>query len=67
MLQSIKMLYFTKRFHKGANEMFKHIDYRTLDLNPMVHIGDDRMLITAGNEESYNTMTASCFGASRQA
>lgn len=47
--------------------MFKHIDYRTLDLNPMLRIGDDRMLITAGNEESYNTMTASCFGASRQA
>lgn len=39
--------------------MFKRIDYRTLDLNPMVRIGDDWMLITAGNEESYNTMTAS--------
>ncbi len=39
--------------------MFKRIDYRTLDINPIVSIGEDWMLITAGNDKSYNTMTAS--------
>ena len=37
----------------------KEIDFRELRFNPMTMIGQDWMLLTAGNESSgYNTMTA---------
>ena len=38
---------------------FKEIDVKALDLNPFNAIGDRWMLITAGDEASSNTMTAS--------
>ncbi|MCC8157165.1 MAG: flavin reductase family protein [Oscillospiraceae bacterium] len=38
----------------------KEIDIRTLNLNPMTLIGEDWLLITAGNQaRGFNTMTAS--------
>jgi len=40
----------------------KEITPRELTLNPFTAIGDDWMLITAGNEKSFNTMTASWGG-----
>ena len=41
---------------------FKEVKAEELNLNPFVKIGTDWLLITAGNEENYNTMTA-CWGA----
>ena len=39
--------------------MLKEIDYRELQINPMTMIGQEWMLVTAGNEDNgYNTMTA---------
>ena len=38
---------------------FAPVDVKTLDLNPFTAIGDRWMLITAGDEASSNTMTAS--------
>lgn len=35
------------------------VDVNELDLNPFTSIGDEWMLITAGDEQSHNTMTAS--------
>ncbi len=40
----------------------KEVDLKTLDLNPFSAIGDDWMLITAGDAASHNTMTASWGG-----
>lgn len=37
----------------------KKIDIKEISCNPMELIGKQWMLITAGNQESYNTMTAS--------
>lgn len=41
---------------------FKEISPEELDFNPFTRIGKDWMLITAGNEEKFNTMTASWGG-----
>lgn len=41
---------------------FKEIDIKTLDGNFFNKIGKEWMLITAGNENSFNTMTASWGG-----
>lgn len=41
---------------------FRVVDIKKLDLNPFASIGDDWMLITAGNEQKVNTMTASWGG-----
>lgn len=41
---------------------FKETDVKTMDLNPFREIGDRWMLITAGGEDGYNTMTASWGG-----
>lgn len=37
----------------------KEVDVKSLDINPFTSIGDEWMLITAGDEASHNTMTAS--------
>ena len=37
----------------------REIDIKNLDFNPFVKIGKEWMLITAGNEEKFNTMTVS--------
>ena len=42
--------------------MFKEISIKDLSLNPFTKIGKEWMLITAGNEERFNTMTASWGG-----
>ena len=36
----------------------KAIDMKELKFNPMTLIGKEWMLISAGNEKSFNTMTA---------
>lgn len=41
---------------------FKKIDIQDLDMNPFLSIGKDWMLITAGDDELVNTMTASWGG-----
>jgi len=41
---------------------FKEISLSELQFNPFTKIGSQWMLITAGNEEKYNTMTASWGG-----
>ena len=41
---------------------FKKIDINNISLNPFSKIGNDWMLITAGNQEKSNTMTASWGG-----
>lgn len=41
---------------------FKETDVKELEMNPFREIGDRWMLITAGNEQSSNTMTASWGG-----
>lgn len=41
---------------------FKAIDIKSLEFNPFELIGDKWMLITAGNEDKFNTMTASWGG-----
>ena len=43
--------------------MFNQIDPKQLDFNPFGRIGHQWMLITAGNSEKANTMTASWGGA----
>ena len=43
--------------------MFNQIDPKRLDFNPFGMIGDTWMLITAGDSEKANTMTASWGGA----
>ena len=42
--------------------MFNEIDLKSNSLNPFTKIGKEWMLITAGNEENFNTMTASWGG-----
>ena len=42
---------------------FREIKPEELDFNPFQKIGKQWMLITAGNESGYNTMTASWGGA----
>ena len=41
---------------------FREIDPKTLEGNPFVRIGDQWMLVTAGDQKQYNTMTASWGG-----
>ena len=41
---------------------FREIDVKQLQLNPFAMIGDEWMLITAGDEQKVNTMTASWGG-----
>lgn len=41
---------------------FREIDVKQLQLNPFAKIGDEWMLITAGDEKKVNTMTASWGG-----
>ncbi len=41
---------------------FKAIDIKSTNLNPFEKIGKEWMLITAGNKEDFNTMTASWGG-----
>ncbi|MDF2567644.1 MAG: flavoprotein oxygenase family-like protein [Oscillospiraceae bacterium] len=41
---------------------FKQIDIKDVSINPFTLIGDEWLLITSGNEEKYNTMTASWGG-----
>ena len=38
---------------------FKEIAVEELKFNPFTKIGKEWMLVTAGNEEGHNTMTAS--------
>ena len=38
---------------------FQELDAKSLSMNPFSLIGDKWMLITSGNQEKYNTMTAS--------
>ena len=40
----------------------KEVDIKSLDINPFTAIGDDWMLVTAGDAASHNTMTASWGG-----
>ncbi len=42
--------------------MFKEISIKDLSMNPFAKISKEWMLITAGNKESFNTMTASWGG-----
>ena len=39
--------------------MFRSVNVKELSINPFKYIGDKWMLITAGNADSFNTMTAS--------
>ena len=41
---------------------FKEVSVKELNMNPFLKIGKEWMLITAGDEEKYNTMTASWGG-----
>ena len=41
---------------------FKEIDIKELKMSPFEKIGKQWMLITAGNKEAFNTMTASWGG-----
>ena len=41
---------------------FQEVNVEELSFNPFTKIGKEWLLITAGNEESYNTMTASWGG-----
>lgn len=41
---------------------FQKVDFDQMDINPFNMIGKDWMLVTAGNEEKANTMTASWGG-----
>ena len=41
---------------------FTEIDVKNPELNPFTKIGKEWMLITAGNEDNFNTMTASWGG-----
>lgn len=41
---------------------FQELDFAQMELNPFEKIGKDWMLVTAGNEEKVNTMTASWGG-----
>ena len=41
---------------------FREIDIKSVNLNPFEKIGREWMLITAGSEEKFNTMTASWGG-----
>lgn len=41
---------------------FKEIDIKDLSFNPFTKIGSEWMLVTAGDEKKYNTMTASWGG-----
>jgi flavin reductase (DIM6/NTAB) family NADH-FMN oxidoreductase RutF len=43
-------------------EIFKEVSLKDLNLNPFTAIGDDWMLITCGNADKFNTMTASWGG-----
>lgn len=47
---------------QNINELLNEVDAKKLSDNPFSLIGDDWMLITAGNDEKYNTMTASWGG-----
>ena len=40
----------------------KEVDVKSLDISPFTAIGDDWMLVTAGDQDSHNTMTASWGG-----
>lgn len=42
--------------------LFQKVDFDQLDINPFEMIGKNWMLVTAGNEEKVNTMTASWGG-----
>lgn len=42
---------------------FKEIKPEELEFNPFTRIGKEWMLITAGSQEGFNTMTASWGGA----
>ena len=42
--------------------VLKEVDVKSLDINPFTAIGDDWMLVTAGDAASHNTMTASWGG-----
>ena len=42
---------------------FKEIKPEELNFNPFTRIGSDWMLLTAGTEDKFNTMTASWGGA----
>lgn len=41
---------------------FEEVDIRDLQINPFTKIGDEWMLVTAGDERGFNTMTASWGG-----
>ena len=41
---------------------FEEFDITSLEFNPFSLIGKDWTLITSGNQEAYNTMTASWGG-----
>ena len=41
---------------------FQPVDFEQMEINPFRMIGRDWMLVTAGNEEKANTMTASWGG-----
>ena len=48
---------------KGVFPMaFKEVDIKSLTFNPFTKIGSEWMLITAGDQSGYNTMTASWGG-----
>ena len=38
---------------------FKKIDIKNFEINPVTAFADKWMLLTAGNEEAFNTMTVS--------
>ena len=40
----------------------KEVDVKSLNISPFTAIGDDWMLVTAGDQDSHNTMTASWGG-----
>ena len=48
---------------KDFSMSFKEIKPEELNFNPFTRIGSDWMLLTAGTEDKFNTMTASWGGA----
>lgn len=58
-----KNLYEVLGIMKGEKTMsFQEVSIEELQMNPFTKIGKEWMLITAGNEEKHNTMTASWGG-----
>ena len=55
-------MYYICRKDERKMHSFQPVDFEQTEVNPFKMIGKDWMLVTAGNEEKANTMTASWGG-----